>query len=231
MGKEFKIDPIPEDFDPEKRKEWKILALVEGKMIEANFVQVDCPYFNLAIGVRPEGFIGLGISEKTSVTVTLISVIEGRIVIGLVYKNRKNLNMEEKEPCLMGGLVKEGETCCDTLKRNVCDLATKKVKPIATDETYTWCRLYQVLSEDREGVRFLKMNIPSEWLEEGEKTEKGIKNFRVKQGYGIGPDTESVRFFFLSDIGDGKVTKDVLVIAAAGLLVIRMIKEGEEIKI
>lgn len=224
----FEIVPIPTGFDTEERKKWNIQVLVEGEMKEADYVKITSPYINVSCGLRmQDGFIGAGWDEKTDFVVLLESEAEGKTVLGLVYKKRNNLNLVDEEPCMMGGLVKSGETCCDTLKRKVCDLAVKKAKPLA-DEPYILNRLYQIRREGREGVRFLTMHIPSDWLESAE-TKNGIINFKTKEGYGIGPDTANIRFFFIPDAMT--VTKDVLVPAAVGLLMTKMLREGKEIKI
>jgi len=219
----FEVAPIPENFDPEKRNEWQIRALVDGEMREVNLVRITSPYLNLSCGLRlPDGFIGPAYDEKTSFIDLLVSEVEGRTVVGLVYKQRNNINLEAKTLCAIGSLVKEGETCCDTMKKKVCELAVKKAK-LLHEQTYALNRLYQVLGEAKRGVQCWWMRIPSEWLELAEEKD-GVKCFKAKEGYGIGPDTQDIRFFFIPDAIS--VSKDILVPAAVGLLLVKAATEG-----
>lgn len=231
---EFPVVPIPAGFNPEERKKWHIKAMVNRRMEEADFVEVDCPFFGLRIGLGPEGFIRKIFLERNGgVVILFCSEMNGRPVVGLDCTYRMNLGKvksdKERSVCMTGAVIPEGGNCCSILSEKVCKGVLKKARDILNGGYYTINRLYQEGLRKEQRTRFLKKHIPSDWLEPALGENEEPNTFKFKAGRDIGSKTGAIRFFFIDEAVEK--ADDSLVGAALALLMIEMYRENGKIEI
>lgn len=147
--------------------------LVDGQETEFTHVQVMNEKFQVGmeVGTRPEGFVGPAVYEEKggAVTIPFSFTPDGKLLIGLLEKNRPNFNATILEA--VGGMVDAGESHQEAIRRETLEEAgLLDMNMVELPGVSVWNRLYQFadIPEERGVGRKYASFIPFDHLvEEG----------------------------------------------------------------
>ncbi len=170
----FEIKPI----DPSKMT-WEVRS--DGEIIRPRLLEINSPYGNLKLGLRPEGFHGWAFKpgKGGAMTFPWTKTPTGEILIGLVHEYRPNMG-PGKVWCPLGGFIDGEEAPEEAARREAIEeggldsLGSKKLPGVQINAD----RLYYIMEEgDDWGMKAYGFQIPFESLESaGEEMWRAKKN-------------------------------------------------------